>query len=587
MKLRRRGGIRRILGGKCLSLALVGLIAGGTAAPRAALAWDPSSTLQSIAEAALLRSAWHVRWMEASELRLGAFTDLQLDPTLLDHSTRAWVSAAIRISHGDIGAHPLGGPGACPGPRAPIELQRYCVDENRWSLDAFGWLRLGMIAEGSPRSRLYHHFSQLGDASAERWQDSSDASKARLRGSFARRAGEPGAAAITGTSFDGASQSAAAFLASDDPLGPQALALHLEAASLAETAAAREHHRALALICAGAIIRVVVDQSVPAYARGDVASFLMPLSRLQGDRGDALVEYVRSRGPAKLDGTQKAPSPGAPRDGRPLAAGFVGHIHHGEGPTDSAAPAAASTPGGLASFTASHFLSPGTLPAPMALAKGLDAEQAAQALLGEGSGLAAEELEGMHLSPWPAAEGYLLNAAGRPLAAFETDNYGDTYLFLDDAVLRDQAAHLIPRAVDHATSILDLVFAGIETPTAMASGRILSLAVAEEMRNPELLLLVEDAEERRSGTGRTPLRPGEVNRIVGLPAAPKGGRVILVMQWDTSDGVRLTSEFVVPVDGSATNAETEPASAVVSPPSAESAEPEAPEAPEASEAESD
>ncbi|MCA9696288.1 MAG: hypothetical protein KC431_02100, partial [Myxococcales bacterium] len=193
--------LRARLGALALSCSLV-VFAGTVLTPAPAVAWDPSTTHQGLLEAALTRSALHLRWMDASDLQRGLFTDLRIDPALLSVEERRMIELALRQSHADLGAQPLGGPGSCPRADAPPQTQLFCVDRDLWQQPALGWLRLGMIAEVSPPARHVHHFLDRHDAEAMVWEDR-ELSPALLRIRQARSNGEPAAGVATGTDFSG------------------------------------------------------------------------------------------------------------------------------------------------------------------------------------------------------------------------------------------------------------------------------------------------------------------------------------------------------------------------------------------------
>ena len=53
-----------------LALSCLASFTGALALAQPAAAWDPSTTHQGMLEAAVLRSALHLRWMEGSDLQL-------------------------------------------------------------------------------------------------------------------------------------------------------------------------------------------------------------------------------------------------------------------------------------------------------------------------------------------------------------------------------------------------------------------------------------------------------------------------------------------------------------------------------------
>ncbi len=509
-------------------IGAVALFAAVTLPDRSARAWDPSTTHQAILEQALLRSSLHVRWMNASELQRGLFSPLRLDPNRLDAAERRLIRNAQRRAHADSGARALGGPGACPGADAPPATQLYCVDGDVWELTGLGWLRLGIIAETTPTARHVHHFLDRSDPAALSWSDA-ELSKAALRIRQSRSNGAPLAGVATLTNFSGHGPSALAWLDDEtDLLAPAKLYLHLEHASLAKTADEREHHLAMALVCTGALLHVMQDLSVPAHARGDVTAFFAPLSRTPGDRGLPLQEYVRAQWSR---GSLPGLSPRDPAAGSvPLATSLRGHAL-GEGKWE-----------GIGRLASTRFLSESSLPSPRAFEDEASAQEAAAQVLA-GAGLDPIEADGARLSPWPAESGYLLTATGRPLAAFDTDEVGRTRFFLDDTVYRDQAARLLPAAVDVSRSLLDLLYPAFPEVSAIAGGSVLQLDVPDDFTDAKLTVMLQDGRGRRTVHQALALRPGEANRIVGLPTpASEGARVVLVLSATRPGSVPVMAE---------------------------------------------
>lgn len=476
-------------------------------------AWDPSSTHQGMLEAAATRSALHLRWMDASELERGLFSELRLDPDRLPADRRRMIELAMVEAHADIGARPLGGPGSCPPADAPPSTQLFCIDDALWEQTALGWLRLGMLAEVTPAARITHHFLDRDQPDAARWADP-ELSAGSLRRRQARANGEPLAGVLTGTNFDGHSPSAIAWLSdTSDPLAPPQTFAHLELASTAATRAERNHHLALALIGVGALLHVVQDLGVPAHARGDATAFFAPLSGAPGDRGLPLQEFARLEyGRRDLPGVAKG-IPVTPPAGVPLTTTLLGHVL---GDRDGAHE-------GLARLAARRFYSESSLPSARHLDPGLDAAAAASALLGDDTTLDAAELDGATLSPWPAERGYLLSPSGRALAAFDTDLEGRTRLFLDDTVYREQSSSLIPAGVDATRSLLDLLWP--QWPTTAATSTRASLTIPADWQG-ELIAFVETERGERSERARVALAP---ELELALPSVGAGERIVLVI----------------------------------------------------------
>lgn len=516
---------RRGRGGLAI-VALAGLL---LATPsRQARAWDPSTTHQGLLEAAVTRSALHLRWMDASELERGLFSELRVDPDRLEPAERRLLQLAMRNGHADAGAQPLGGPGACPRAEAPVETQLYCVSGDLWEHSALGWLRLGMVAEVTPSARHTHHFLNGEQPEATSWRDE-ELSATVLRARQARSNGEPLSGVATRTNFDGDSPSAIAWLEDpDDLLAPATTFAHLEQASTATDAAEREHHLALALVGVGALLHVVQDLSVPAHARGDATAFFSQLSPAPGDRGLPLQEFVRVEyGRRDIPGIDRDP---APPTGLPLAATIRGHLF---GDPDHR---------GVAELAGRHFFSESSLPAPAFLEDTLGPAEAAAALLGSEHGLDPAEVEGAVLAPWPAGRGYLLSPTGRALAAFDTDLQGRIRPYLDETCYREQAAVLLPAAVDASRSLLDLIWP--EWPAMRAAGSEIQLELPADWRDAELLVFVEDPRGQRRAAGSHALTAGEAPNALSLATGElaEGERVVLVLRATREQGPPIVLE---------------------------------------------
>lgn len=530
--------MRRVL----LPLTLVGAMAGALLCPRPAQAWDPSTTSQALLDAAVRRASLHLRWMESSAMQFGLFSNLRVDPARLDPQTRAWLQAAVEHSHGDIGAKPRGGPGACPGSDAPTELLQNCVSGDLWELDAIGWMRLGMVAQGVPRERRLRHFLDLQDPTRKSWRDASGA-RSRAKGRrFSRAANQPVARRISGASYDGQTPSAIAFFEdTSDPLGPHAVAAHQRMAVLSPDPQAREHHRALALLATGATLRVVMDTGLPAYARGDSAAFAASLSDKSGDRGEPMTEFVRARYGRDLP--IESPAPGS----RPTVDPSAGSLAAGSLAALVANASGDAGPVGLGRFSARHFVSAGTLPKPAFVEAKGGGKAALVSWLGDDDlGLDPTELTGAKLSPWPAPRGYVVNAAGRPLFAFTRDEDGYTQAFVDETIFADAFAHLAPRIVETAAAALELMHADVPPPQAVGAGLIWQFEIGADQRDAKLWVFFEDDAGQRTLAAKVALRSGQSNRLVGVPQAPSGQRVVFVVDYVGADGLAKAAEHTAP-----------------------------------------
>lgn len=503
-------------------------IAACCATPVEAHAWDPSRTHVGITERAVAASPVHRQWMDASGGRQGWFTALRVDPDVLDPQTRRALVVAMRVAHPDVGAVAPGGPGACPNQPAPSETLQRCVDGDSWETSALGWLRVGLALAATDRTRLLHHFVDPTDRVSATWTANGRSAATWRR--IARRAGGSLAARVGRTGFAGSTQSASGWLQSDaDPFGPAALYAHQRAAALAPTAAERDRHRALAMVCAGVLLHVVQDLSLPAHARGDLAGTLVPLSDDRTDRGSPLGEYARltfgRAMPIAIDINARASEVPAPASLRALLFGDAERE-------------------GLATFAGTRFLSDGSMPAPVQIDATLDPVAAAKQWLGtDGGGLSAVEREGAVLEPWPATSGYVRTTAGRALAAWTMDTNGVVRGYLDRRVLREQALRLLPAAVDATGDALSLVWPTWPTTAFDRAADHIEIDPDVALSNAEVFVVVEDAAGQRTVARRIALLPGRSRIRTITPAAiPEGAQVVLVLVGERHDGQHVVIE---------------------------------------------
>lgn len=510
-------------------------------APAPARAWDPSTTHLGMLDRALVESALHLRWMAASELQRGLFTPLRVDPARLTPAERHMLTEALRRG----GVQALGGPGACPGQGAPPETQRYCVEGDLWELSAVQWLQLGVLAELVPSARAVHHFVDREDPLRPDFRDPQPY-PALLRSRQVRHNGAPTATLATRTGFAGNGPSVVAWLRdAEDPLAPPRMWQHLERASTLADPLARSHHLALALVGLGALVHVAQDLGVPAHARGDVAGFFNPLSRTPGDRGLPFTELARlDFGRFDLPGARTDDAVAQTR-GIAVAGSLAEHLFGGAA-ASSARGALVLPPGtgheGIAVFTARRFLSESSVPEPRFLEPTASPEDAAAALLA-GAALDPAEVQGARLHPWPATRGYIQSATGRPLAAFDTDDEGRIRPYIDEAVYREQFAHLVPRAVETTRSLIDWVWpTWPELHYDVARGT-LDLPVPEGLSDAVALVMRQDAAGKRTITHKVALRPGERNRVPNLPTTlGEGERTVVVLRARRPSGEPLLLE---------------------------------------------
>ncbi len=508
--------------------------------PAQARAWDPARTHGGITDEAVRDGEVHARWMENTAARMGWFTALRVDPAQLDAATRRALVVAMRLAHADVGAVAPGGPGACPPQPAPSETLQRCVDGELWETTALGWLRLGLALEATPRARLLHHFASLEDPAAPRWR-----AHGRSRGTWRRmerQAGGSLAARVGRSGFAGEGPTALAWLAdTDDPWAPAGLQAQLQQASLAATPAQREQAMALAMVATGALLHVIQDLSMPAFARGDLLGTRMPLSEDRRDRGSPLSEYARitfgRAMPQPLPSSGREPEPAT--DLRSLLLGDA-------------------TGEGVIEFAAGHFLSDGSLPAPRRLDDGLTPAAAAAALLAD-LRLDPAEVRDAELAPWPASTGYLRTKAGRALLAFRRDDDGTVHPYLDRRILREHALVLLPRAVQASIATLELLWPAWPRADWDRDADVYELEPLPAVANPELLVLVETADGRRSVARRVALLPGR-SRIRDITPArmPEGAHVVLVLRGTRGDGLGVLLERRLDAHARETAAPTEP-----------------------------
>ncbi len=521
--------------GMAVGLVCGGLVCGGlVTAPTPAHAWDPSTTHLGIVDRAAHESAVHLRWMASSELQRGLFTPLRVDPALLQaDERRLFTTALARVPSGS-GVEPLGGPGACPGDKAPAATQLYCVAGDTWEMLAIQWLQFGVLAELSPSARAVHHFVDRRDPT--RLEFSDPQRPLLLRSRQVRHNGAPLAGYITGSSFAGTGASAIAWLDdANDPLAPARLFHHLELAATHPEPRTRDHHLAMALVGLGAVMHVLQDMAVPAHARGDVSAFFLRLSNSAGDRGLPFNEHARlAFGRHGLPGARD-PEAVASTRGHALVAGLRAHFL-GDGAAE-----------GLAVVTGRRFFSERSVPQPRALDPDATPEAAAAALLVD-TDLDPGELAGAVLSPWPADRGYIKTVTGRPLAAFDTDDHGVTHAYIDEAVYREQFAQLLPRAVDATRSLLDWMWPTWPELTYDAKAGHLDFFVAADWTNPELLVFTQTPEGQRTISQKIRLQPGKRNRAANLPPVVEDQRRVVVLRARRSTGEPLILEHVLGPD---------------------------------------
>ncbi|MEE9384141.1 MAG: hypothetical protein V3V08_12085 [Nannocystaceae bacterium] len=516
-----------------LLTAIVGFACGVFIAPRPAQAWDLSTTHAALLDEAVVRSALHRNLMDASGLRRGLFSPLRIDAARLDDRQRQLFLHAQRRVHADSGARALGGPGSCPGADAPPQTRRFCVEKDLWELSAIGWLRLGLFAELTPSSRQRRHFLDATDPHAKAWRDDA-LSDARFRFRQTRSNGASFASFFSPTPGAGQAATVWAWLEDkEDALAPLRMYEHLAASHLAVTANERDHHLAVALVCAGALLHVLQDLAVPAHAHGDAAAFFSPLSDARGDRGLPFQEFVRiayGRGNLPLGGHAAGVVTGAP-----LADSLRDHVFgddRWEGP---------------AAVARYRFLSESRLPAAQSLQADESAEEIAAFLLAQ-TELPAAAASGAALAPWPSPRGYVYDRHARALMAFVDSGDGEYQFYLDERSYRMQAEVLLPLAIQVSRSVLDLLFPPWPTlPGATATtGPPLAVSIPAAWTGARLHVAQESAEGQRAFATPVRLVSGQQPIPDGLERdRPTGGRTILIVEAKRAGGEPYLAERIV------------------------------------------
>ncbi|MGB1699309.1 MAG: hypothetical protein ACPHRO_05100 [Nannocystaceae bacterium] len=499
---------------------------------RSAQAWDPTSIHIPLTERAALDSDLQVRWMDASDAAFGLFSGVRLDPSLLSTDERVLIFETLTNLPSSAGARPLGGPGACPPPGSPEQTQRYCVEGDLWELDALGRLRFGVLAESSPPDRVSQHFffpshDLESETSAPRLHDS-------LPQRTQRRLRTAGTSRFIGLNPTRQRASARAWYENQDGvLSPAQFSRHLELAATSPTNRERQHHLAMALICAGALGHVLQDLAVPAHARGDVDAFFQQLSELPGDRGLPLQEWSRVHiGKPGIYAIQSEDQEMGPP--LPLRALF---FH----PTR-----------GTAAVTRALHFSENTLPSSKVLSPALAPDMAARELL-EDSDIDPTMRERATLTRWPADSGYVKLSDGRALFAWRRDANGVVTPFLDEQVYRSETEMLLPRALSATTQAFDWLFPAWPSADTTIERGILSFQLPEELREAHVLVAVQDKLGRRGPSQRIALSQRGPQRLVGLPIPTDAHSTSVTFIGDRPDGTHFVASRVFRSDVAASN----------------------------------
>lgn len=366
------------------------------------------------------------------------------------------------------------------------------VPDIRGQQYALGWLLAGAaLADATPGWAANHFLDPISGAG---WHGQGGALAAKLAGRAATPGrGVPAVEWIT---------------AADNPLG---LAGFLDQYGKAQTAATPgERARAMAgaLVAAGALLHVLADMAAPSHVRGAGADQDEVVDIATGERGARLDRLT-----AIAFGRLGVPAPRAVINAPTLRGFFV----------DTAGPDGAVATPGLASWTASHFFSPATLPRPVPAGR-LPRERLAQALT------AALR------RPAPVVPARLsLLTAGQPEGATLRDDHkvclaryrverGLLSWSLDDDCQIEQAQAILPVAAGYEAGLLRWLFRGELELRAGDGGVIAASTRGLALGAGSLTLLAEDGRGVRTVVSTTTVTAAADGAALASATLPAGSR---------------------------------------------------------------
>jgi len=215
--------------------------------PHAARGFEPAPTHPGLTGRAVLQSRLHTFLHKECGWELGLFEELRLDRGQTGRRRYNRLTRDLRR------LDPAGG---------------YRSDEKTGALRAVAWCLAGSVLAQRPASLNRHHFYcpplRAGLDDSGPIVGELLALLAMLEGSDTVRE------FFTGTGFDLTGKPAPAWvLAGDNDLSIPALYRHLARSISTESAAARRHHLALALLAMGGVLHVIQDMASPTHARND------------------------------------------------------------------------------------------------------------------------------------------------------------------------------------------------------------------------------------------------------------------------------------------------------------------------------
>lgn len=496
----------------------------------AAWAWDPSTSHLQVTDLALREAAIHRLWMDDSRQQRGLFSPLRLNPAHLETKARAALEEAIEHSHQSAHAAPMGGPYSCPGPKAPLEAQRFCVQGALWEHDAFGWIHLGILLDAVPSYQLASHLV-FDKQNRQNSKDSAKKAPRWFRRAQRRHNNAPMASFLTGSDPNLLFEPSSGW-------SLRQLPEFLEQSQTLPSPQARDEASAKSLILLGVLLHRLQDLTLPSVAHGDRKGFFSPLSQHSADRGNAMEAWSKQ----KLHFGDLRRAHERIRASRPDLFGTdlfetdpVGTDTNGPNPSSPAPAGPVQSESGfsiLAKSKAGHkrdtqirslaqrfraqLWSPSRLPAPRVVDPSLSPAQAAQKLLeNHPDPLAPAIQNSLVLRGWPAQSGYLCHAQGVALAAYERDASGRVHLRLDPAVYAQQAPQLLVFAIELSRQLIDR-FAQPRSRAVMATPADASKGISKTKKQTVDL-------SWRQGWSLPALR---------LVAESKSGQRRVLAQWD-------------------------------------------------------
>jgi hypothetical protein len=320
---------------------------------------------------------------------------------------------------------------------------------------------------------------------------------------------------FTGTGFDLTGKPAPAWvLAGDNDLSIPALYRHLARSISTESAAARRHHLALALLAMGGVLHVIQDMASPTHARNDFRiGHLQRLGSSSFNRGSAFERYVAER----------YGQFGLPRgSGKPVVKRCIRDFFSNKAWT------------GLADITSISHFSPGTLPPPTLVLPDPAAGELRRRLAGK-LPLKKPALGPIDLRCARARHRHRrchVRGPHGPLLAYRIDDQRQLRFSLDPACHAAAARHLLPLAIDYSSGLLDHLLRGRVTLTRDVE-QLSVKNVGAPIKEATGELLAEDGKGRRTRVREIkltlPARTGDALATFSLtPPADAAALVVLI-----------------------------------------------------------